>query len=453
MTENDQNEALSLPEILKAQLFKGPRQPLRSAYLLFAEALLPLLARYLHRQQIRFKVSAPLNLQKNGPKRVIFLCPDLAESKKNLPRFVLTYLQDLPRCRLFYQLSPATDSNDETTKENRGFLVEYGFQHPLPATEIDHHFRAKILYFTFGDRQHPALVIDPAPFLSNDCDLSKPESCIGLSHRSLDSTATSAQLPFLRLELHLTSDPHALEPTRALYLEGKEIKWFAALWQRLPGPLLARLRWAGDREHGILLLPEDEDISLFPFAEPLKKVKNNLFLPLKQRLSPQLTSPQLENTLALVPEKLTFFTSQWRFDIAKEHFQALDKAIIASMPTSTTLKFSNPDEAFDFVWQNRNEVCKGCEPSSRESTKSRTEETPEEQKPSPLTITKSKESPDRDRISQGKNSNTPTEILKEYALLLRRQNDFIGAATCFSLAEEPLPAAECYRLAALSLEQ
>ena len=199
MTENDQNVALSLPETLKAQLFKGPRQPLHSAYLLFSEALLPLLIRYLQRRQIRFKVSAPLNLQKSAPQRVIVLGPDFKEYKNTLPRFVLSYLQELPRCRVFYRLSPTTNNKSETPEENSGFLVEYGFQHPLSAIEIDHHLPAKALYFTFGDRLRPALVIDPAPTLSNNCDLSKPESCIGLPHRSLDPTEISAQPPFLHL--------------------------------------------------------------------------------------------------------------------------------------------------------------------------------------------------------------------------------------------------------------
>ena len=236
MTTSDQNETCTLPEILKSQLFKGPRQPLHSAYLLFAEALFPLLARYLHRQQIRFKTSAPLNLQKSTQKRVIFLSPNFAESKKTLPRFVLSYLQELPRCELFYRLSPAAGTNNETTKESASFLVEYGFQHPLPATEIANHLPDKNFYFMFGDRQRPALVIDPAPPLTDDCDLSKPESCIEKLQYSLDPTTTSTQPPLLQLKLHLTGDPQALAPTRALYLESKEIKWLEALWQRLPGP-------------------------------------------------------------------------------------------------------------------------------------------------------------------------------------------------------------------------
>ncbi len=452
MTTNDQNEACTLPEILQAQLVKSPQQLLHSAYLLFAEALFPLLARYLRRQQIRFKASAPLNLQKSVQKRVIFLCPDLEENKKTLPRFVLSYLQELPRCELFYQLYPTPGTNSKTTKESAIFLVEYGFQHPLPATEIAKHLPARNLHFMFGDRQRPTLVIDPIPPLTDDCDLSKPESYIEKLQGSLDPTATSAQAPLLQLKLRLTNDPQALEPTRALYLESQEIKWLEALWQRLPGPLLARLRWAGDREHAILLLPEDETLSLFPFAEPLKKVKNNLFLPLKKRLSPQLTSPQLENTLALAPEKLTFITRQWRFDIAEKHFQPLDKMIIASTTTSTTLKFSDPEEPFDFVWLNRESMIEADETVEKNSPKSGTTETADRE-PSPLTITKSKKNTSRAQVSQESNSTTPTEILKEYALLLRRQNDFLGAATCFSLAEEPLPAAECYRLAALSLEQ
>ncbi|MEA1922472.1 MAG: hypothetical protein U9N63_07440 [Pseudomonadota bacterium] len=451
MIKNAQNNeldmALSQTEIFKAQLFKVPRQPLNSAYLLFAEALLPMIARYLQRQQIRFKVSAPLNRPKEGQKRLIFFGPDLEENKKTLPRFVLSYLQELPHCRLFYRLCSVTDTNHKNPKESAGFLVEYGFQHPLPASEISNNLQAETLYITFGDRQRPALIIDPAPALKNDCDLSKPVSGIEKPPISFDSDETAAQTLRLQVKLCLIDNPHAPAPAQALYFASQELKWLETLLQHLPGPLLAGLRWAGDREHGILLLPEDETTSLFPFAEPLKKVKNNLFLPLGQSLRPQLTDPQLDNALALVPEKLTFLTQNLRFDIAKKDFRPLDKMITASIALSTTLKFSDPDVPFDFVWQNR-DLSKKDKQSVAVSDKN--SDTPD--KTAPLTITRREDHNKQNRTSPSKQANAPTETLKKYALLLRRQNDFLGAATCFSLAEEPLPAAECYRLAALTLE-
>ena len=124
---------------------------------------------------------------------------------------------------------------------------------------------------------------------------------------------------------------------------------------------------------------------------------------------------------------------------------------------SITLNFSNPDQAFDFVWENCDNTIKSDEPEIRKPSKSQEADAVEILEPSPLTITKrlekQKRNPNQNQTSPNLNSITPTEILKEYALQLRRQNDFLGAATCFSLAEEPQPAAECYRLAALSLEQ
>ncbi len=447
MTKNEQNMALSRPEIFKAQLFKVPRQPLSSAYILFTEALLPLIARYLQRQQIRFKVSALLNQPKEGQKRLILFGPDFEENKKTLPRFVLSYLQKLPHCRLFYRLCSKSDTNQKNPKDSAGFLVEYGFQHPLSASEISNNLQAETLYLIFGDRQRPALIIEPAPALKNDCDLSKPVSGIEKPQIPFDSDETAAQPLRLQVKLRLIVDQKAPAPTQALYFASQELKWLETLLQHLPGPLLAHLRWAGDREHGILLLPEDETISLFPFAEPLKKVKNNLFLPLGQSLRPQLTDPQLDSTLALMPEKLTFLTRNLRFDIAKKDFRPLDKMITASIALSTTLKFSDPDVPFDFVWQHRD---LSEEDNQSVAVTDKKTETPD--KPTPLTITRREENNKQNRISPSKQANAPTETLKEYALLLRRQNDFLGAATCFSLAEEPLPAAECYRLAALTLE-
>ena len=459
MTKNEQNKepdmALSQTEIFKAQLFKVPRQPLNSAYLLLAEALLPLIARYLQRQQIRFKVSAPLNLPLNLPndrqKRLIFFGPDLEENKKTLPRFVLSYLHELPLCRLFYRLCSMTDTNQKNAKESAGFLVEYGFQHPLPASEVGNNLQAETLYLIFGDRQRPALIIDPAPALKNDCDLSKPVSGIEKPPISFDSDETAAQTLLLQVKLCLIDNPHAPAPAQALYFASQKLKWLETLLQYLPGPLLAGLRWAGDREHGILLLPEDEAISLFPFAEPLKKVKNNLFLPLGQSLRPKLTDPQLDSTLVLVPEKLTFLTRNLRFDIAKKDFRPLDKMITASTAVSTTLKFSDPDVPFDFVWQHR-DLSEEDKQSAAVPDKAADKADKKIDRPAPLTISRREDTSGQHPISPSKQAKAPIETLKEYALLLRRQNDFLGAATCFSLAEEPLAAAECYRLAALTLE-
>lgn len=439
---NEQDMALSLSEILKVQLFKTYLQPLKSACCLFNEALFPLIARYLQRQQIRFKVSAPLNLPNNKPKRVIFFGSDLEENRKTLPRFVISYLQELPHCQLFYRLCPVIETNQKDTNGDAIFMVEYGFQHPLSASEITNHLQDKTFYFIFSNRQHPALIIDPAPTLKNDCDLSKPISSIEKPQYSLDPTMASVLPPLLQIKLRLIDDPHTLAPIQALYFTKQGLQWLETLLQHLPGPLLAHLRWAGDRKHGILLLPENKTLSLFPFAMPLKRIKTNLFIPLGQSLRPQLTNQQLDTTLDLAHEKLTFLTQELRFDIAENDFSPLDKTIIAAAPVSTTLEFSNPDEPFDFIWQNFN-----MQESDNLSV------AVPDKNAAPLTITSKKDNNNQNQISPGRDSNTPTEILKEYALLLRRQNDFLGAATCFSLAEKPLLAAECYRLAALTLEQ
>ena len=453
MTKSKQHEDFGIPEIIQVQLFKSSLQPLHSAYLLFAEALFPMIARYLRRQQISFKVSAPLNIEKNRQQRTLFLFPKRLESKKELPRFVLSYLQELPRCQLFYRLSLATGTNQENVKEGAGFMVEYGFQHPLPLPDIADHLQTKNLYFLFGDQQSPTLIFEPAPTLINEGAVTKPISCIKLPQQSIDTATDSDQEPPLRLKLHLINDPQTLQPTQALYLKEKEISWLEILYQHLPGLLLARLRWAGDQKHGILLLPEDEELSLFPFGEPLKKIKNNLFLPLKLRLSPQLTNFQLEKTLILNPEKITFLTRKWRFDIVEKEFQPLDKMIFASIKTTAPLKFSEPDEPFNFIWQDYDEARASEEDNPTKSPKLQETKVGKDQEPSPLTITRRQENKTPNQISKNIISAAPIELLQEYALRLRCQNDFLGAATCFSLAEEPQAAAECYRLAALALEQ
>ncbi len=438
MTKSKQNGSLTTSEILQTQLFNSSRPPLANAYLLCAETLLPLIARYLRRQQINFKVSQRLDTQK----RLLFISQNLEDRKKTLPRFVLAYLEELPRCQLFYQYSPASTTKPGNGGNNCGFWVEYGFQHPLPATEIADHLQAKNLYFVFGNQQNPALIIDPVPILKNDCDFSKPQALIKKNQYSF-TTADISDAALLQIRLRLVDDVQTNVAPQALHLEGKELRWLEKISRHLPGPLLSRLRWAGNREHTIILLPEEDNLSLFPFAEPLIKIKANLFVPLKQKLSPQLTGVQLEEALALAPEKLTFLTRKWRFDIAAKDFKPLDKMILTTPTENITLEFSAPDKPFDFSWFNKVE---------REIPTSQPTEA-SNHTPAPLTISKSNKNEPQPSSNLNNPTDTPTEILKTYALKLHRQNDFLGAATCFSLAEEPLPAAECYRLAALALEQ
>ncbi|MBN2809409.1 MAG: hypothetical protein JXR80_07950 [Deltaproteobacteria bacterium] len=448
-----ENENWSRAQILQVQLLKRNRQPLNSAFLLCPEALLPLLARYLRRQQISFRISAPLAQQK----RLLFFTQDRNDQKKSLPRFVLSYLQELSRCRLFYRCLPAADVSWGENSEAAVFLVEYGFQHPLPADEIADHLPGNSLYCLYGDPLIPALIIEPTPPFKNDCELTKSQAEIEQSQYSLPFLKATAPTPILQLKLRLVDDSRQLGSTRALYLKDKEIKWLETLYQRLPGPLLARLLWAGNREHGLILVPEGENLALLPFAEPLKKFEDKLYLPLSQSFSPQLDKTQLENVLGLHPDRLTFITQKWRFDIAEKDFQPLAQMIMTTTPFAATLKFSTPDddftEAFTFSWKDHakareNEIEAEDGPKSQAETRSAAD-----CKPAPLTITRNP--PAAGTIPETTHDPTapPTAILKEYALKLRRENDFLGAATCFSLADEALAAAECYRLAALACEQ
>ncbi len=149
MINSEEKRSFSITEIIQAQLFKRSYQPLQSACLLFTEALFPMITRYLQRQQINFKASSLLNMEDSSRKRILFIYPHFNENKKNLPRFVLSYLQGLPYCQLFYQLSPASSANYDNVKEGAGFMVEYGFQHPLPVPDITEHLQTKNLYFIF----------------------------------------------------------------------------------------------------------------------------------------------------------------------------------------------------------------------------------------------------------------------------------------------------------------
>lgn len=443
-----------LPELVQAELFKSSRQPLQQAYLVTAEALVPMITRFLRRQQLNFKVSSAFNIEKSRPKRLILISPDTSVGKKTVPGFILSYLQELPHCQLFYRLSLKGEKSSEKADQESGLLIEYGFQYPLPLSEIVDHLESNKLYLISGDRKTPALTIEPAPILKNESALNDSLSSIKKEVKSIViRDGDPEQNLSLQLNLELINEPQSNQTAQALYLKERELKWLEKIYKRLPAPLLAQLRWVGDLEHGILLLPEEEEFSLFPFGEPLKRVTNRLFLPLKQRLSPRLSNLQIEKKLELDPDKLTFLTRQWRFAIAEKDFQTLEKIVIAAPGETLNINFSDPETPFSFIWQNRNDNPKTSAAATIASPGADTVAYPKEPKPAPLTITRSRENSNQEQPSAQNTATAPTEILKEYALKLRRQKDFLGAATCFSLAEESLAAAECFRLAALSLEQ
>jgi len=171
---------LTLEQILRLEPQAAPPETLRAAALLFPAPLLPFLGRYLARQGLDFRVTEefPQEGFQEGF-RALIMAPrkPAAEAFTDagrpgpLPGFVLNYLKNLARCRLFVAAQTAGKAGPEELES--GLLVEYGFQlppgiDPAPARQGD------FLAFIFGTAQRPALVLEPAPGFSGRQPLSPP---------------------------------------------------------------------------------------------------------------------------------------------------------------------------------------------------------------------------------------------------------------------------------------
>ncbi len=449
---------LTLEQLLRWEPQAAPPGTPRAAALLFPAPLLPFLGRYLARQGLDFRVTEEFpqkGFQEGSLEdfhegfRALILAPrkPAAEAFTDagrpgpLPGFVLNYLKNLARCRLFVAAQTAGEAGPEELES--GLLIEYGFQlppgiDPAPARQGD------FLAFIFAAARRPALILEPAPGFSGRPEFIRPEPVRLRSSSRLDRDRSEP----LKIPLELVSEPHPAPP-RALYLQETEIGWLTRLAGRLPGTLLRRLKWAGNRREGVLLLPEKEGLFLFPFGRPLRREKENLYLPARQRLRPQLEPDQLDRVLGLEPETLTFLLDDRRLEIAEKAFRPLDHHLLRPEPPAVTIKPANPESSFaaDFFWDGPKTTGKETKTAATETAAGQSEIGPEKSPGIPLTVTRTGAGPE-----PGKSAHE-TEILRRKGLELRRAGDLLGAAVCFGLAGEEESAAECCRLAALALEE
>ncbi|NPA25865.1 MAG: hypothetical protein GXO34_08580 [Deltaproteobacteria bacterium] len=411
----------------------GPEE----AYLLLPAALLPFISRFLLRHAVDFRISPLLE----GQLRLLYLRQRPTANRlgretinRSLPGFLLNYLHDLARCRLFLPTGKSAAAGHHI-----GTYREYG----SPVFPIPEAASPEVLRLVPGRPEETLLEYSPPPLFS------APETEIKirpvhLSQPQLLATDDPRKLLPVPLRLVTRHSPPGSGPA-ALRLREREIVWLRKLASRLPGSLLGHLSWAGDRQNGFLLLPERTSYGFLPFGEPLRRVKENLFIPLDTAFTPQLTGPQLDEVLHLEPEFLTFLTRSQRFDLAEKSFRRLDRCLLAPPLDRCQIEFS-AEPPIDFtVPLDSYKADGGQDPLSRAPR-------PETGKPAAATrqVLHTPSPADR-RDPPGKRS-TINARLREEALRLRREGSHLEAAVCFSLAGEPGLSAECWRLAALELE-
>ena len=221
--------------------------------------------------------------------------------------------------------------------------------------------------------------------------------------------------------------------TAALFCQGREVSWLQRICRRLPANLFENLRVAGDGDHLFLLLPDHQGARFFPFARPLRLLGDKIFIPRDLKFSPQTPTETLEKLLAISPGNYCFVSRKWHYEIAAEAFKPLSANLFSDCLPPVKIIAAGPAElslqAPEDLWEDRKEQQDREQPMPA----------------NPIIVQQS--------AASAPDSASPQEQLLNFAARLSREKDFLGAATCFSLAGDQRRAAECYRLAALQLQQ
>jgi hypothetical protein len=294
-----------------------------SAYALVAPSLYRMLARYFRAHHLTYRV-ARFHASGEGDDAAatsllfeVAPRPD-APTGTRLPAFVLSYLDDLPRCVVLAEA---------WVDEGRRMLVEWGRSYPCHPPHILGAFPAgSLLLFTAGP-DFANLCVSPAPaFFAGDelTEAHAPRS----GRANLTPHDDREGLP-MDLPVRLVIDQGPIPPTDALILEGPEIDWLRRLLYRLPGEAFAGYTLCLGRTRAVLV-GEASPIASLPFGVPLRRVQDTqLFIPLRARFTPDLPWALLAEALALERETYTFLTADVRLDVPRGDFAPLSRALTA----------------------------------------------------------------------------------------------------------------------------
>jgi hypothetical protein len=381
---------------------------------------------------------AVLNLQEVESKYLLLITlKDFTGKKstrqKSIPDFVLAYMQNLPGCQVFQGFGGL--------EKGVFYLCEYGFFHPLDLPEMVANTVEKGLFVGFGQDRSKNFMINSLPDFQADNSLI--EYATDFLPQKFDYVPV-AEIEKLQVNLRFVDlEPDLRAPAAVLFLEKEEILWLKEMLYKLPGALFAEIEWIGNRDYLFLFFNDSVAIPFFPFGQPFRQIAAHIFIPADKDMVPHLQPDQLAEIFAAANESYTFITDIWRRDLPQAAKVPLQQLLTITCDIDIEFK---PDSDMDgFVWEDAG-VAVATTPGA----------------PAIEVSEKSGENPVIPIVEQfAQNGLKPHEYdnniafikqsLNEYGILLRRQGDLVGAATCFSLAEENQAAADCYAEAARSL--
>lgn len=400
-------------------------------YFFLPRPLYPLVGRYLRNHHLRYKVSSLVDQW--GARQVLLSFADCqgAESDRQPPRHVLSFLSGLPGCQVFHLQAAA---------ENRRLLVSWDFFLPGKAERLLEVFPPDTLLLFSADPAMAHQCISPAPVFFDDnehvnCSYDR-SSC-----RYEKSTVQVQELQ-LSLPLRLVHDARVTGPTEALLLDDEEMDWFARFLYRLPARIFTGCRIFRGQGFSVLLGDGSAEIKV-PFGLPLRRVlQGNLLIPRYTRITPEVSWPLLAAALGLSESRITILTDDRQLEFPLDGFMPLSRSLVAGVnEPAICVEIVHPEVLPEIQWNMPEVMVDESAPVIKHEVQTEV-----------LTASVSDETR-VDNPGAGIAADGEKHIFRQRAESLRLEGDYLKAGVCFALAEMPWEAGRCYRDAALEAEK
>lgn len=311
-------------------------------YLLAPAPLYALLARYLRRHQLAYRLAhlahgddklmlfavQPFDTSASSAHRRLRASPPTPQPQ--IPHFILHYLASLSRVVLLTAVQSDPLTVPEPVEGSSGgagpkILLQWQYKYPLHLPHVAAAFDEK-QWLLFMASHYPNLCLNVAPNFIAGQELTQIEP--KFAHHPLRFPPPSTSR--LQLPVHLRPRGGPIPPVSALLLNKQELAWLPPLLYRLPAGTFSQYQLYQSQERAILLSTQ-QALEGIPFGTPFHRLSNSqLFIPQQQRLVPALPLHLLYDTLNIQPDSYTFLTLEKRLDIPTKHFAPLSRRLIAS---------------------------------------------------------------------------------------------------------------------------
>ncbi len=400
-------------------------------YILTPRSFYPILCRYFQKHHLRFGLA---RMRASKDELILFEIsprPD-APTGQSVPRFTLDYLERLPRAVL---LTPAHEEGGPL------ILLQWRHRHPLRLSRAAELFEPDDMVLLMADH-YPNMRVNPAPrFFDGDqlVHAHAPKiSGLNLSPKS------GTDAPRLNVQVLPRPDNGPTPPIAALILNNRELAWTRTLLYRMPREVFGAYSLCQGEDLSVLL-GNEMAIEGIPFGAPLRRLYDaELFIPLRQNLTPDLPWEILRPALEIRDNVYTFFTDDYRIDIPADEFAPLSRSLIAD-PDRPRIEFHiRPAETPpDLKWT--------PPPAPR------VDADPGQEKPQGVFprirgfFSGAKDQSEgvdaRPPIQPSGSDEQDRAPLREQAEIFEKEKDFLAAAVCYNILKDAAGSARCYRRA------